>query len=132
MKKVILAGLAGVLLVGAGCVKTVSNQTSAAVPFLNDKTEGRYERSVLRVYEAARTVVGQMATITEETTQFQATNVVKIIVAKTDKRKIWVRVESVDPTVTSVKVQARTSGGGTDTQLIHEIDKRIALELTTR
>jgi hypothetical protein len=38
----------------------------------------------------------------------------------------------VTPTVTSLRIQARTAGGGTDTQLMYEIDKRIALELATR
>jgi hypothetical protein len=41
-------------------------------------------------------------------------------------------VEPVDPVVTSVKVQVRSKGGGTDLTLTQEIQKQIAIELATR
>jgi hypothetical protein len=43
-----------------------------------------------------------------------------------------VRVEAVDPKVTSVVVQTRTKGGGSDQELTHELEKQIALKLSAR
>lgn len=132
MKVKILAGLAGALILGAGCVGTVNDRSTAAVPFVKDKLEGRYERSVPQVFEATKTVLGQMGTVSREATSYAQTNAVRVVEAKVNKRAVWVRIQAVDPNVTAVIVQARTSGGGTDMNLVHEIDKRIALQLTTR
>jgi len=41
---------------------------------------------------------------------------------------VWIRVEAIDPQITQVTVQARTSVGG-DSQEAHELDKEIALQL---
>ena len=56
----------------------------------------------------------------------------KTIEAKVNGRNVWVRVQAVDPKVTSVKVQVRTSGGGTDQSLTQELQKQIAIKLATR
>jgi hypothetical protein len=132
MKTTIFAGLLGALILSAGCVKTVNDRTTPAVPFVGDKVESRYQRPVLEVFGAARSVVTQMGgTISSETTLYAETNAVKTLAASLDKRKLWVRVEPVDAAVTQVTIQARTSGGGSDMNLVREVDKRIALQLAT-
>ena len=44
-------------------------------------------------------------------------------------RAVWVRVEAVDPKTTQVDVQARTKWGTRDLDLVHELEKEIALQL---
>jgi hypothetical protein len=130
MKTKIFAALLGAGIVAAGCVKTVNDQHAAAVPFVKDKLEGRYERPMGQVYSAAVEVVRSMGTISRESILSPGTNEVKTIEGKVNDRRVWVRVESaVDPKVTAVTVQARTSGGGSDLPLTHEIEKQIALKL---
>jgi hypothetical protein len=38
-------------------------------------------------------------------------------------------VEQIDPKVSSVQVQARSKWGGTDIDLVHQLEKEIALKL---
>ena len=57
------------------------------------------------------------------------TNTVKTAEGKVNQRTVYVRVEGVEPKVTAVSVQTRTSGGGSDIELAHEIEKQIALKL---
>jgi hypothetical protein len=59
-------------------------------------------------------------------------NQVKTIEAKVNGRNVWVRVEPVDTKVTSVTVQVRTKGGGSDLELTQELQKQIAVRLATR
>jgi dipeptidase len=84
---------------------------------------------VNQVYAASVEVIKRLGTIARESIISPGTNEVKTIEAKVNERRVWVRVEAVDPGVTSVMVQARTSGGGSDLPLTHEIEKQIALEL---
>lgn len=131
MKTTFVLALLGIgLLAVVGCVKTVNDRHTAAVPWGKDKFEGRYERSMDQVYGAAKTVVTEMGVLSRETTIHGGTNDVRAIEAKVNQRSVWVRVEAIDPQVTALTVQARTSGGGTDIALVHEIEKRIALQLT--
>jgi len=130
MRTKIFAALVGAGIVAAvGCVKTVNDQHAAAVPFVKDKLEGRYERPMGQVYGAAVEVVRYMGTISRESILSPGTNEVKTIEGKVNDRRVWVRVESVDPKITAVTVQARTGGGGSDMPLTHEIEKQIALKL---
>ncbi len=99
------------------------------MPFIKDKVEGRYERSVNQVFEAAKAVVKRNGVLVNETTLYSETNAVKTVEGKVNQRSVWVRVEAVDPKVTAVTVQTRTSGGGSDLDLAHELEKEIALEL---
>ena len=72
-----------------------------------------------------------MGTIAREgTINPGTTNEVKTVEGKVTDRKVWVRVQPVDPKVTAVTVQVRTPSGGTDITLTHDIATRIALELT--
>jgi len=54
---------------------------------------------------------------------------VKTCEGKVNQRSVWVRVEQIDPKISSVRVQTRTKGGGTDADLAHELEKQIALKL---
>jgi Protein of unknown function (DUF3568) len=132
MLKKISAVLVGAILVAVvGCVSTVNERSTAGVPFVKDKVEGRYERPVDECFEAAKDVVHKMGTLVNEETLYGSTNTVpvKTVQGKINQRNVWVRVEPVDTLVTSVTVQTRTSGGGSDIALAHEVEKRIALKL---
>ncbi len=129
MKNSIFALLLGVVILGAGCVGTVTERSTPGMPFIKDRVEGRYERSVDQVFGAAKDVVRKNGVLVNEGTLYNETNVVKTVEGKVDQRNVWVRVEAVDPKVTSVVVQTRTPGGGSDLDLAHELEKEIALEL---
>lgn len=117
------------LLAGAGCVDTVTERSTPGMPFIKDRVEGRYERSVDQVFQAAKDVVKKNGVLVNEATLYNETNIVKTVQGKVDQRNVWVRVEAVDPKVTSVVVQTRTPGGGADLDLAHELEKEIALDL---
>jgi len=129
MRTTIFAVLLGALLVGAGCVNTVNDRSTAGMPFIKDRVEGRYERTVDQVFAAARDVVAGKGVLADESTLYGQTNTVKTIKGKINQCNVWVRVEGVDPKVTSVIVQTRTAGGGADLDLAHEVEKEIALKL---
>lgn len=118
------------VIFAAGCVGTVSNRKTAAVPFVKDKAEGRYERTVEQVYNAAVYVINQNGMLQNEVKLHQDDAVALALEGRVNQRRIWIRVEPVDAVITSVVVQARTSAGGTDMDLAHELEKQIALRLT--
>jgi len=120
---------AGAVLIGAGCVHTVTDRTTAGVPFVKDTVEGRYERPLDQVYDAAKDVVKFNGTLVNESILHTETNMVKTVEGRVNQRRVWVRVEAVDPKVTGVAVQTRNPSGGTDIDLAHEIEKQIALKL---
>ncbi len=132
MIKTISAVFFGALLVvAAGCISTVNERTTAGVPFVKDKVEGRYERPVDEVFTAAKDVVRSLGTLVNEATLYNQTNniPVKTVQGKVNQRSVWVRIQPVDNAITAVTVQTRTQGGGSDLDLAHEIEKRIALKL---
>lgn len=116
-------------MLAAGCVGTVDERKTAGVPFVKDKIEGRYERTVKEVYDAAVTVLKQNGTLQNEMVIHEDDAVARTLEGRVDQRRIWIRVEPVDATITSVVVQARTSAGGTDMNLAYELEKQIALNL---
>ena len=130
MKLKILVGLVGVVLMTAsGCVSKVSGGKAAGMPFMKDKVEGRYERSVTDVFEAAKGVIRENGVLVSESIKHGETNEVKTIVGKSKQCDVYVRVVPVDANVTSVTVQTRTQGGGSDVALAHYLEKEIALKL---
>jgi Protein of unknown function (DUF3568) len=131
MKAKFLLGLAGLAIVAIGCVSTVSGRKTAAVPFVNDRTEGRYERPASQVYNAAKDVLVRNGTLLRESTLFQGEKAGSVLTleGKVNQRSVWISVQQLDPKTSSVIVQARTKGGGTDMELCHELDKEIALKL---
>ncbi len=129
MKPIIFAILTGLLIVGAGCVSTVSERTTPGLPFVKDKIQGRYERPVEEIFVAAKDVIRANGVLVNESVLYNETNLVKTVEGKVNERNVWVRVEAVDPKVTEVTVQTRTPGGGSDIDLAHELEKEIALKL---
>jgi hypothetical protein len=119
-------------LLGTGCVRTVSGSRTAGVPFVKDTVEGRYERSVDEVFNAAKDVIAKNGVLNTESILHGETNKVKTVVGKVNQRTVYVRVESATPKITAVAVQTRNQNGAADVDLAHEIEKQIALRLVVR
>jgi len=134
MKMKIFLALIGTVstLALLGCVETVSNRKTVGVPYIKDTIEGRYERPLDQVHQAALDVIKFNGTLVNESIIHSETNTVKTVEGRVNQRNVWVRVEQVDPKVTSVKVQTRTPNGGSDIDLAHQIEKEIALKLVSR
>ena len=116
-------------MVTAGCVKTVTDTHTATVSFGQDSVEGRYPRSLDQVYQAAVVVVNNNGAVVTELIPHDTTNVVRSLQGKVDLCDVWVRVEAVDPRITSVIVEARTKWHNKNIDLAHELEKEIALQL---
>jgi hypothetical protein len=129
MKTKIFAAVVGLTLITLGCVKTVSDTHTATVSFGKDSVEGRYERALDQVYAASLRVVQKNGTVVTEYVPHDTLNVVRSFLGQVGSSKVWVRVEVVDPKVTSVIVEARTKWGNKDLDLAHELEKEIALQL---
>ena len=131
MKTKILAAFAGIgmILLAAGCISTVSGTKSPAMSFGEDRFSGRYERTPDQVYQAAISVLNHDGTLITEYIPHDTTNSVRAMYGKVDQRNIWIRVEQLDPKITQVTVQARTRAGFRDQDLVHELEKEIALQL---
>jgi hypothetical protein len=132
MKTKMLVALLGGLVFVAGCVSTVNDRSTAAWPLVKDRFEGRYERPVDQVYGAAVEVIKFNGAIGRESIINPGPNQARTIEAKVNGRSVWVRVEAVDEKITSVIVQVRTKGGGSDLELTQELQKQIAVKLATR
>src|ERR1043165_6001677 len=128
MKTNFLAVITGVAIVAAGCVGTASGRKTAAVPWVKDKFESRYERPATQVFQAARDVLIANGTLLNEST-IHGTNNVLALEGRVNQRKVWIGVQQEDAKVSSVVVQARTKIGGTDLELCRDLDKQIALKL---
>lgn len=128
MKTKIFAALLGVAVLAAGCVDTVTGRKTAGVPFIKDRIESRYERSVDQVFEAAKQAVAENGVLISEGILHDS-NLVKTVEGKVNQRSVWVRVEQVEPRITDVSVQTRTPNGVSDIDLAAQIDKQIALKL---
>jgi hypothetical protein len=82
------------------------------------------------VFIAAKNVLAEWGSLNNESILHSETNqAVKTLTGKVEQRTVYVRVEPVQPTVTSVMVQTRTKGGTSDLDLAHRIEKEIALRL---
>ena len=113
------------MAVGTGCVSTLDGKHAAAVPLLSDTMEARYECPHDQVWKAAKDTLSYNGVLTVE-------NVIgKTLEAKVDTRRVWVLVEALSPSLTRVVIQVRTKGGGTDRPLGAELDKQIAIRLTS-
>lgn len=125
MKNLAVAGalLALVLVATPGCYTTMDNRSKMGVPFKKDKIAGQYERTIDQVQAAARKVLQYNGTLISDDI------VSRVLTGKIDTRTVWVRLLELEPTLTSVTVQARTKSGGTDIDLAAEIEKQIALNL---
>jgi hypothetical protein len=126
-----LIALSTVVAVMTGCVSTETGEKKAGVPFIKDSFTGQYERPVDQVFQAAKDVSNQMGQLTKEGTLYENGVAVKTIEAFINDRNVWMRIEPVDK-LTSVTVQARTKAGGSDMDLVHEVEKQIAVKLASK
>ena len=129
MKMISLAAFAGVVIIAAGCVKTVSGTHSPAITWSKDRVEGRYQRSVDQVYQASVAVIQNNGVLVTEYIPHDTTNTVRSLEGKVNEKNVWISVQAVDPTITKVIVQTRSSMGVSDVDLSHELEKEIALQL---
>ena len=129
MKMKIFAALAGIILVTAGCVHTVSGTKSPAIWFGKDSVQNRYERTIDQVYQAAIAAIKIDGVLLTEYVPHDTTNATLSYYGKVNQRNVWVRVEAVDPKITEVTVQARSTIGNTDIDVAHEVATEIALQL---
>lgn len=130
MKKAIFA-LVGAIVIssfGVGCVRTVDDgKTFSPLWFKKDKFHSRYQMPVEDVFQAAKYVLGSEA---GGLGVLESENLINhSLRAKVDTRTVYVRVTEIEPTVSQVITQIRTSAGNSDLDLASEIDKQIALRL---
>src|SRR5262250_1130955 len=90
MKKIFVL-LLGAVLVG-GCVGTVTGRKTGGVPFVKDTVEGRYERPLDQVFEAAKEVIKFNGTLVNESILHNETNTVKTAEGKVSQSTVWIRV----------------------------------------
>jgi hypothetical protein len=131
MKTKFLAAFAGMgmILLAAGCTHTVSGTRTQALSFGEDSYSGRYERTPDQVYQASVTVMKSNGVLITEYIPHDSTNAVRSLYGKVNSRKVWISVQAVDPKISQVTVQARTTAGFRDQDLVHELEKQIALQL---
>lgn len=132
MKKTIFALLATATILSTGCVKTVSDTHTFAASWGKDSVAGRYQRPCDTVYNAAAAVIRDNGVMLQEYIPHDSTNSVRSILGKVNDRKVWVRVEAVDMRTSQVEVQARTKWGTRDLDLVHQLEKEIALKLAAQ
>lgn len=121
--RLVLLSLVAFLALGSfGCVNTpVGNKVG--VPLTRDKIISRYERPLDQILNSAREVLSRTGTVTNDDV------ITKTLTARVNKRTVYVTVKEVEPLVTEVVVQARSSRGTGDLTMASEIDKQIALGL---
>jgi hypothetical protein len=131
MKTKFLAALAGMgmIILAAGCTHTVSGTRTQALSFGEDSYTGRYERTPDQVYQASVAVMKANGVLITEYIPHDSTNAVRSLYGKVNSRKVWISVQAVDPKISQVTVQARTTAGFRDQDLVHELEKQIALQL---
>jgi Protein of unknown function (DUF3568) len=130
MKKIFLAALVAAVIVTAGCVSTVNDSHSPAMTWSTDKITARYERSLDQVYQAAVTVVKNNGVVLTEYIPHDTTNSVRALSAKVNEKNVWVRVEAIEPNLTQLTIQARSSWGVSDVSLASELVTEVALQLS--
>jgi hypothetical protein len=128
MKIFAASAVLGITFLTAGCVSTVTDTHTAGFHF-PDKVVSRYQRSVDEVYAAAIAVINNNGVVITEYIPHDTTNAVRAVEAKVDKEQVFIRVEAIDPQITQITIQARTSVAG-DEDKARELDKEILLQLS--
>jgi len=131
MKTKIFLAFLGAAILATGCVGTVSGTKTPALVYNRDQVQGRYQRSVDQVYQAAVQVVQTDGVLVKEFIPHDTTNVVRSLQAKVNQRNVWIRVAAESPQISQVTVQARSGTSG-DVELAHQLEKEIALRLATQ
>ena len=116
--------LCGLVAFLTGCVATADGHTKAGIPLAKDTITTRFDRSTSQVQIAARKVLSDGGTLTVDHIA------AKTLEAQINERTVWVKIESIEPQLSEVTVQAR-SKWGTDINLAADISTKIALQLTT-
>ena len=131
MKTNILAAIAGLgmVLLATGCIHTVSGTRTPAMSFGEDRFSGRYPRTPAQVYQASVSVLNANGVLLTEYIPHDSTNNMRSMYGKVNSRNVWISVAPVDQRITEVTVQARTRAGFRDLDLVHELEKEIALQL---
>ena len=129
MKIKFFAALAGMVIITAGCVSTVSDTHSPALTWSRDQISARYERTVDQVYQASVAVIQNNGVLITEFIPHDNTNTVRSLQGKVNEKNVWIRVEAVDPKTTEVTVQTRSTWGVSDVSLSSELVTEIALQL---
>jgi hypothetical protein len=129
MKTKIFAALAGLLIVTAGCISTVSGTKTPALTWSKDSVDGRYQRTVDQVYSASVAVIQANGVLVTEFIPHDTTNTTRSLQGKVNQHNVWIRVQAIDPKITEVSVQCRSTMGVSDIDISHELEKEIALQL---
>lgn len=130
MKRKVFAALVGIAIVTAGCVKTVTDTHTATVSFGKDNVEQHFQRPLDQVYQAAVTVVNNNGAVITEFIPHDTTNAVRSLQGKVDQCDVYVRVEAIDPKITSIIVQTRTkTWHNKNIDLAAQLSTEIALQL---
>jgi hypothetical protein len=132
MNKTIFAVMAGAALVTAGCVHTVSDTSTFAMTPSRDSVAGRYNRPADQVYKSAINVISRDGVLLREYVPHDYTNETRQLEGRVSDRKVYIRVQQIDSQISQVDVEARTKMGGTDLDLVHELEKEIALDLAAQ
>ena len=109
----------------SGCVTSVDGRSHMGNPLVKDKIEGRYERTPLEAWTAAKDVLAYNGQVTS------ADVMRSTLEAVVNNRNVWIKVEAADEKVTRVIIQTRTRGGSTDLDLAGELKSQIAVRLAT-
>ena len=130
MKKIIFGALACVTIAVVGCVQTVTDSHAFAIsPGAKDTISGRYQRPMADVYQASVAVVSREGVLLTEFVPHEYTNDVRQLEGRVSDCKVFIKVEQVDPQLSQVDVEARTKMGRVNIDLVHQLEKDIALEL---
>lgn len=130
MKKGFFAVIIIAAICVTGCVSTVSDDKTAGVKLSADVLENKYPVTLNQAFDASKRALASYGRVSRETTLLENTNQVRALEGEANGRNVWVRVEALEPKVTLVKVQARSTWSGSDVQTAHELATRIALELS--
>lgn len=129
MKKGFFAVIIIAAVCATGCVSTVTDDKTAGVKLSSDRLENRYQVPLNQAFEAAKRALAGFGQVSRESTLLESTNQVRALEGKANGRDVWIRVEALEPKVTAITVQARSTWSGSDVQTAHEVATRIALEL---
>jgi hypothetical protein len=117
-------GAVCLVLVAAACHTTLEGRLKPGLPG-KDTIVSRYEVPYEQVYEAAKAVLKESGTLVSDD---QVSNTLR---ARIDNNTVWIKLDSSEPRITTMSVEARTSGGAPHVDLASEIDKRIYGRLIT-
>jgi len=124
-KFILLPVMAIALIFTSGCRTSLDGRNHAAVPFIKDSVQARYERPPLEIWKAAQDVLSYNGTL------YSMDQLKSTLEASVNSTTVWVQVIPLDSRVTEVTIQTKTKAGGADRALAAELDKQIAIRLAS-